>query len=540
MTRPFLKHLLIPCIIVWVILFLPQATKANPGSTIPQVKVYSSDFSQIKAEFLAYLESFHGGVSIAVGDINGDGEKEIITGAGPTGGPHVRIYNAQGEWTEQEFFAYSTSFRGGISVAAGDINGDGIDEIITGAGPGGGPQVRVFNQTGAPVLQFYAYDQNFRGGVKVATGDVNGDGKDEIICGPVSVGGPHLRVFGQDGQPTEWEIFAFSKDFRGGLNIATGDVNGDGRDEIGVCPAGDAQAWCKIYQYDDHATILAQWNSFGTAECGAGIAMADLTGNSKAEVIVGAGPGGGPHVRVFDQKGEWIGLDTFAYHANFTGGLRLTAQDLDNDGQAEIITAPGYKKEEKITICQGLCVALTFDDGFINNNSFAAILDILKTQNVKATFFLLGKAMEENPDLIKRVVDEGHQLANHGYSHGDFTKMPEDQIRWEIINAEQIAQNLTAVSTKPYFRYPYRAFNDFTDQIIQGLGYQSILWTIDSYDSRSATTSAQVVDYTLRSLGGGANILFHTQSLATVQALEEIIIAIKNQGYIFAKVQEMP
>lgn len=539
MKKLFQNYSVIAGLVIGAILFLPNLAQAE-GSTIPQVKVYSSDFSQIKAEFLAYLESFRGGVSVTAGDINGDGQKEIITGAGPTGGPHVRIYDAQGEWTEQEFFAYSVSFRGGVNVAAGDIDGDGTDEIVTGPGPGGGPQVRVFDQNGAPVLQFFAYDQNFRGGVNVALGDVNGDGKDEIITGPNSRGGPHIRVFNQDGLPTEWEVFAFSPDFRGGINLAAGDINGDGRDEIGVCPAGDAQAWCKIYQYDSGATILAQWNSFGLVECGAEIAMADVTGNNKAEIVVGAGPTGGPQVRVFNQKGEWFGLATFAYHQNFTGGLKLAAFDLDNDGQAEVITAPGYHEEKQIIICRGLCVALTFDDGYTTDNSYTAILDILKARNVKATFFILGKMMEESPDLARRIVDEGHQLANHGYTHGDFTQMPEEQIRWEINHTDEIARNIAGVSTKPYFRYPYRRFNDFTGQILKDLGYQSVLWTIDSYDSRTGTASEQIIDYSLRSLGNGAIILYHTQSQETVQALNEIITAIENQGYTLAAVQEMP
>ncbi|PIR93409.1 hypothetical protein COT99_00810, partial [Candidatus Falkowbacteria bacterium CG10_big_fil_rev_8_21_14_0_10_43_10] len=95
-------------------------------------------------------------------------------------------------------FTYAENFRGGVNVAAGDVDGDGIDEIITGAGPGGGPHVRIFNQEGKGIGQFFAYNNNFRGGVNVAAGDLNQDGIDEIITGAGRGNygkGPSIRMF---------------------------------------------------------------------------------------------------------------------------------------------------------------------------------------------------------------------------------------------------------------------------------------------------------------------------------------------------------
>ena len=90
------------------------------------------------SRFLAYAATFKGGVHVAAGDLNGDGKAEIVAGAGAGGGPQVRIFSADGRLLSGGFFAYDRNFRGGVNVAAIDLNNDGKDEIITGAGVGGG------------------------------------------------------------------------------------------------------------------------------------------------------------------------------------------------------------------------------------------------------------------------------------------------------------------------------------------------------------------------------------------------------------------
>ena len=119
-------------------------------------------------EFFAYAVGFTGGVFVAARDVNGDGRADIITGAGPGGGPHVRVFDGVTGRPIREFFAYAVGFTGGVFVAARDVNGDGRADIITGAGPGGGPHVRVFDgATGAVIREFFAYALGFTGGVLV-------------------------------------------------------------------------------------------------------------------------------------------------------------------------------------------------------------------------------------------------------------------------------------------------------------------------------------------------------------------------------------
>src|SRR5262249_59785610 len=94
--------------------------------------------------FFAYDVNFTGGVFVAAGDVNGDGRADIITGAGASGGPHVKVFSGADLSLLHSFMAYDPAFRGGVRVAAGDVTGDGRADIITGAGAGGGPHVHAF------------------------------------------------------------------------------------------------------------------------------------------------------------------------------------------------------------------------------------------------------------------------------------------------------------------------------------------------------------------------------------------------------------
>ncbi|MEA3398751.1 MAG: S8 family peptidase [Patescibacteria group bacterium] len=186
---------------------------------ISNIKIMSADGKSIN-EFLSYNEAFRGGVNVAVGDIDGDGVEEIITGAGFTGGPHVRIFDNTGK-VEGQFFAYDKNFRGGVNVAMIDMDNKSRNtknKIITSPGIGGGPQLRFFDNHGEIVNQFFAFHENFRGGVNIAVGDINSNGLDEIITAAGPGGSPHVRIFDKYGVLLE-SFYAFEDSFLGGVNV---------------------------------------------------------------------------------------------------------------------------------------------------------------------------------------------------------------------------------------------------------------------------------------------------------------------------------
>ncbi|MDD4333004.1 MAG: S8 family serine peptidase [Patescibacteria group bacterium] len=275
-----------------------------------------------KLSFSAFDKNFRGGVNIASGDINGDEQDEIITGAGAGGGPHIKVFDQQGKLILQ-FFAFDKNFRGGVNVASGDLDGDGKNEIITGAGTGGLPQIKIFDRKGKLIDQFYAFDKSFRGGVNVASGDLDGDGKNEIIVGAGGGSTPQVKIFNRVGKLIG-QFYAFDKSFRGGVNVAAGNVIWAGRstkDEIIVAPAKGGSPHVRVL--DGHAKLLAQFYAYDKKfNGGVNIGAGDINNDGMDEIITGAGEGGSPHARIFDGQGVLLS-GFYAFDVKYNKGIRV-------------------------------------------------------------------------------------------------------------------------------------------------------------------------------------------------------------------------
>ncbi len=266
-------------------------------------------------------------------------------------GPLVRGFDGNGNLITS-FLAFDTGFAGGVRVAIGDVTGDGTDDVIAGAGPGAAPLVRVFDgQNGALFRKFLAFDTSFMGGVHVAAGDTNGDGVVEIITG--AGGPPQVKVF--DGQ-TGAEIlsfFAFDPSFEGGVRVAVGDVNDDGTLEIITGAGAGGQSLVKVFDGasgNEFDSFLAFGPSFPG---GVFVASGDVNGDGAAEIVTGAEAGGAPEVKVFDgQTGAEI-FSFFAFDTGFTGGVRVAAGDVNSDGLTEIIAGAGAGGQSQVKVFNG-------------------------------------------------------------------------------------------------------------------------------------------------------------------------------------------
>jgi len=238
----------------------PDIVASMGAGGLPLVRIINgANTSNTLLEFMAYDRAFTGGVFVATGDVNHDSILDIVTGAGPGGGPHVKAFSGNNATELASFFAYTTAFTGGVSVAAADLTGDGFAEIVTGAGPGGGPHVKVFDGNGFGMIQeFMAYTLDFSGGVYVSAGDYLSDGKMEIITGAGAGGGPHVKIWDYLSNHLDGELMAYTK-----FTTNSGQV------------------------------IDALFSG------GVRVALADANGDGVNDLVTGAGPGGGPHVKVF-------------------------------------------------------------------------------------------------------------------------------------------------------------------------------------------------------------------------------------------------
>src|SRR5262249_58027260 len=151
----------------------PDIVVATGPGTAPVVKIIDGVDGSDLAQFLAYDPGFQGGVFVAVGDVNGDGFADLVTGAGESGSPHVKVFSGADLSVLYSFFAYAPQMTAGVRVAAGDVDGDGLADIITAPGPGAAPLINAFSGSGLVSLaSFFAYAPQFTDGVFVAAGDV--------------------------------------------------------------------------------------------------------------------------------------------------------------------------------------------------------------------------------------------------------------------------------------------------------------------------------------------------------------------------------
>ena len=205
------------------------------GGTTPHVKVFDGATGTLLQSFFAYDAGFLGGVNVAFGDVNRDGVNDIITGAAAGTSPHVKVFDGTTGSELRSFLAFDEGFRGGVNVGSADINRDGFDDIVVGASVGSSPHVKVFDgRTGSTLQSFLAFDGAFAGGVRVAGGDLNHDGQDDIIVGAGPGAGSHVKVFRGNDLAVLNSRIIFEDSYRGGVYLEVDDVSGNGLDDLVV------------------------------------------------------------------------------------------------------------------------------------------------------------------------------------------------------------------------------------------------------------------------------------------------------------------
>ncbi|MDQ0063234.1 polysaccharide deacetylase family protein [Paenibacillus harenae] len=194
---------------------------------------------------------------------------------------------------------------------------------------------------------------------------------------------------------------------------------------------------------------------------------------------------------------------------------------------------PAESVEQKV-------IALTFDDG-PDKRYTPAILDILKEKGVKATFFVVGLQVSKSPEVLERIVKEGHEIGNHTYNHKDLSKLGKDAILKEINAGDKVIKEAVGF-TPMLFRAPYGAVSDTLKEILEKTGRHMIGWNIDTRDW-AGTSVADMQEMIRTEAKPGGIILMHSfggKHIAhTVEALPGIIDDLTDMGYSFAGIDEL-
>jgi hypothetical protein len=287
----------------------PPGIILGTGAGAGAVSVLNKD-GTLRFTLRPYGATMRTGVRVATGDVTGDGVADVIT-TPAFGVAHVKVFDGETGAEVRSFLAFDPGFIGGVTVAAGDVDGDGAADIVVGTAVGSSHVKAFSGASGAEILSFLAYD-GFGGGVTVAAGDVDDDGHADVITG-TAVGSTHVKVFSGVSGAETLSFLAYGG-FGGGVTVAAGDVDGDGHADI-VTGTASGSSHVKVFNGQTQEVVRSFFAFPGRAR-GVNVAARDLNDDELVDLLATAGA----DVKGFD-GGTVAEINHFlAFGADFSGG----------------------------------------------------------------------------------------------------------------------------------------------------------------------------------------------------------------------------
>ena len=238
---------------------------------------------------------------------------------------------------------------------------------------------------------------------------------------------------------------------------------------------------------------------------------------------------------------SWLQISTFAqngihhwYCAHVKGHVQPSiGEDLRFVEQYDCYYIDRRATEDKV-------MYLTFDAGYENGN-VAKILDILKKEQVTGAFFILGHLIDAEPDLVKRMAAEGHEVCNHTVHHRDMSRASEEEFLKELTDLEDKYRNLTGLEMERYYRPPEGTFSMENLISAQKNGFKTVFWSFayPDWDNKRQMSVEKAPQIILENFHNGEVMLLHPTSATNAAVLEEVIREAKSQGYRFGTLREL-
>lgn len=184
---------------------------------------------------------------------------------------------------------------------------------------------------------------------------------------------------------------------------------------------------------------------------------------------------------------------------------------------------------------------LTFDNGYEYNGITGDILDTLKEKNVPATFFCTLDYLEDNPEYVVRMINEGHIVGNHSTTHPVMVELSRAEMAEELLGVENYLRVNYGYSSK-YFRFPSGTYNDIALELVDSVGFRSVFWSNAhaDWDPANQPGAQKTFDTITSRLHPGSVILLHAVSQSNADALADIIDYARSEGYVFRSLDEYP
>ena len=240
------------------------------------------------------------------------------------------------------------------------------------------------------------------------------------------------------------------------------------------------------------------------------------------------------------KKAESVGVSALLHEKSENWGLGFGTEGKPPTGNA---SAEELKKYNAYFIGDTTqnTIYLTFDCGYENGNT-EPILDALKKHDVKATFFVVGNFLETSPELVKRMVEEGHIVGNHTYHHPDMSKISDKQsFEKELKDLETLYTQVTGQAMKKYYRPPQGKYSENNLKMAQEMGYKTFFWSlayVDWYQDKQPTKD-EAFGKLLKRIHPGAIVLLHSTSSTNAQILDELLTKWEEMGYTIKPLTEL-
>jgi delta-lactam-biosynthetic de-N-acetylase len=205
------------------------------------------------------------------------------------------------------------------------------------------------------------------------------------------------------------------------------------------------------------------------------------------------------------------------------------------------ISIPKILEKSEIVRCDTSKKQIIFTfDGGSEAVSGSKILDVMNKYHIKTSFFLTGKFVQNNPDLVLRMYKEGHEIYNHTLDHPHLTEVSDQEIKRQLEGMDELLQKITGESSRPFFRPPYGDRDERVINVAHSIGFRSVYWTHDALDwqESSGITATEVRERILGTLAPGNIYLIHVGDTISGNILEDLILEINKRGYKIVSLEQ--